>query len=116
MTIKTISKKPIIATIAATILLGTVLIASNAFTNDVEAQPPQAGGPSNDVVIIMCPRDGGFDAPVFVIADSSSANAPTITGGLTTSCAQTLADLLDAGFVIESVNLNDFASVYTLIR
>jgi len=113
---KTITKKPIIATIAATILLGTVLIASNAFTNNVEAQSPQASVPGNDVVIIVCPRDGGFDKAVFVIAHSSSANAPTITGGLTTSCAQTLADLLDAGFDIQSVNLNDFASDYTLIR
>ena len=52
MTIKTIPKKPIIATIAATILLGTVLIASSAFTNNVIAQavdPTTPCPPPNEV-------------------------------------------------------------------
>jgi len=45
MTMKTILKKPIIATIAATILLGTILVISNTLTNDVVAQGPcPAGG------------------------------------------------------------------------
>jgi len=68
---KTITKKPIIATIAATILLGTVLIASNTFTNNVVAQ---TGLPSSP-----CPPDGEvqhWDKIVFQITGDSSKTIP----------------------------------------
>ncbi len=66
MTIKTIPKKPIIATIAATILLGTILVISNTLTNDVLAQTL----PSSP-----CPADGQvehWDKIIFLVEDDPS--------------------------------------------
>jgi len=66
MTIKIIPKKPIIATIAATILLGTILVISNTLTNDVLAQTL----PSSP-----CPASGQvehWDKIIFLVEDDPS--------------------------------------------
>jgi len=71
MTIKTIPKKPIIATITATILLGTILVISNTLTNDVIAQTASPSSP--------CPADGEvqhWDKIVFQITKDESKTIP----------------------------------------
>ena len=71
MTIKTIPKKPIIATIAATILLGTILVISNTLTNDVVAQTSTPSSP--------CPADGQvehWDKIIFLVEDDPSKTIP----------------------------------------
>lgn len=68
---KEITKKPIIATIAATIILGTVLIASNTLTNNVVAQTVLPSSP--------CPPDGEvqhWDKIVFQIKGDDSKTIP----------------------------------------
>jgi len=68
---KTILKKPIIATIVATILLGTILTISNTLTNDVIAQTSRASSP--------CPADGEvqhWDKIIFEITKDISKTIP----------------------------------------
>jgi len=68
---KTITKKPIIATIAVTILLGTILIVSNTLTNNVVAQTALPSSP--------CPPDGEvqhWDKIVFQITGDKSKTIP----------------------------------------
>jgi len=67
MTIKTIPKKPIITTIAATILLGTILVISNSLTNDVFAGTALPSSP--------CPASGQvehWDKIIFLVEDDPS--------------------------------------------
>jgi len=64
---KTITKKPIIATIAATILIGTILVISNTFTNDIFAGTALPSSP--------CPADGQvehWDKIIFQVEDDPS--------------------------------------------
>lgn len=67
-------------------------------------------------------NDNPPDPPIIVAASSSSANAPFInsSGNLDedTNCAQSLADLISAGFVIEDVQPADLegGGLYTLVR
>jgi len=68
---KAITKKPITVTIAAIILLGTILITSNTLTNNVEAQTALPSSP--------CPPDGEvqhWDKIVFQITDDKSKTIP----------------------------------------
>lgn len=91
MTIKTITKKPIIATIAATILLGTVLIASNAFTNNVIAQAVDPSSP--------CPPSGEVQHWDKVIFQIKNDNNPEPN--------EKIKELIDKNTVLDTKVLDD---------
>jgi hypothetical protein len=61
---------------------------------------------STEVAVLNCEIDiVSTSHPNLVLAYSNSAGAPTI--GLGTDCAQALADLLNAGFKVKSINASD---------
>ena len=99
------------AIVATSSMIGIIMISDN---QPAHAEPK--AGPQ-DVVVLSCDPVG---TPVMLgtVFASSSANAPAVAVG-GASCAQNLADFLDAGF--EIVNISDpVASVerfyYTLVR
>ena len=70
-----------------------------------------SAGPKRDVVLLRCTETAG--QPIGVAQSSSSAGAPVIAAD--TSCAQALADLLNAGFRIQAARGEDIF-IYTLVR
>lgn len=76
----------------------TALIVLGLMTAPALAQPQGVGSPPvGDVVILVCaPNSGPNDIPVLM--SDSSANAPLVTVGYETNCAQAIADLVAEGF------------------
>ena len=103
----------IAATAAVSALLGVTMISES------ESQQPQLPT-ANDVVIMRCSI---FIQQYAVVQASTSANAPAVAleplplaPPPTTNCAQTLSDLLDAGFELQNVAEGSGTPEYTLIR
>ena len=92
----------IATTVVVSALLGVTMISES------ESVQPK------DVVTMHC--TGDFPGGYKIFSTSSSANAPTITTGPGTNCAQALADLLDASFQMQIVETADGGVVYILIR
>jgi hypothetical protein len=93
----------LLALVVALAVGGAITIISNSSRGDEEAvRQPQ-------VVLVHC--SGSFE----VVASDNSENAPAVTA---TSCAQALADLINAGFAIQDVQpgLSGEGTQYTLIQ
>ena len=98
----------IAATAAVSALLGVTMISES------ESQQPTLPT-SSDVVVSTC-HSLGIGLVMIMDTATSSANAPAVPSGFGTNCAQNLADLLDAGFEIQSVTTDSSRIQYTLIR
>jgi len=100
----------IATTVVASALFGVTMISES------ESQLPTPPT-SNDAVIMKCDVNT-LGSQYLVKFASTSTNAPTISTGAGTECAQALADLADANFVIVDVQGNSFGNIlqYTLER
>lgn len=96
----------------------TAIVAVVLVSMGILTQSPANSSTTSDVVILLCNpqfNDNPPNPPFQVYASSSSENAPVIERF--SNCAQVLADLISADFIIEDVQA-PFAEMtqYTLLR
>ena len=96
--------------------ISVVLVAGSLAVSPIAIADDDDDDDSNDVVVMTC-ADNFAVFEIQVINAESSANAPAITIGAGTNCAQTLADLLDADFEIQNLSIEASGLLhYTIIR
>ena len=105
-------KKLIATSVCAVFALGVILLIASS-----RNEQAYAGGSSShsaQVVLVQCNSLTSFTSADFkVVRSDSSQNAPIIVGN--SSCAESLASLVQQGFKIQFADLSNLPS-YTLVK